>query len=1129
MLAALLLFPISSPADPGRAHAQEAAASTGVTKPVTEDELAFFEKSVRPLLVEHCYECHCAAKSRPKGGLRLDTRAGWTKGGDSGPALVPGDAEASHLVRAVRYTDAELEMPPDGKLPASAIAVLEEWVRRGAPDPRTEPAPRTEAEPGAAPSSTPAKPSELWSFRPMTDPAPPAVRDEAWPRNEIDRFVLARLEAEGLAPAPEADRRTLLRRASQDLLGLPPTSAELERFEHDPAPDAWEREIERLLSSPHYGERWGRMWLDLARYADSNGLDENLALANAWRYRDWVVRAFNADLPYDQFVTLQLAGDLLPEPPEGAGTTAALRDQLTATGFLVLGPKMLAEQDKVKLELDVVDEQLDVAGQAFLGLTLGCARCHDHKFDPITQRDYTALAGIFKSTSSMANLDFVSRWRQVELAPRAEVEARTAQLAEVDSAKRHGEELYQAALAAERGHWHADLARYLLAANDAARSSLLLEAEEFSRGNLIVDRETYGSAAEPIVRSDGSGLQFVEYDLTFVAPERLRLELRYAAEESRPLRVLLDGTPMAENALAETTGGWKDDKQRWTSVALLDVRAGRNVLRFEREGAVPHLDQLLLVPAATLTDVSWLIESEWAEGLVPELVRGWVGRLERAARSGEPVFGLWSRFAALPRAEFEPEAVRLRGELRADDSFAVNPLARTLLDGLPPSSLRELALRYQTLFAVVDQAWLAQRASPAGQEQDRLDDPAQEELRLVLYGAAGPFTLARTRAEALFAEETRTALAAERARLAELEKNLRPAFELALGVRESERKVELPIHVRGSHLSLGPEPIPRGFPAALTAALPPLPIPAEASGRLELARWLTDPAHPLSARVAVNRVWQGHFGHGLVRSPSNFGLRGSPPTHPELLDWLARTFVREGWSRKALHRRILASATYRMSSVPAPEALARDPENLLLTRAPRRRLEAEAVRDSLLACAGTLERTLGGTLLETKDGDYVTNDQSGDQGRYESRRRSLYLPIVRNSLYDLFAAFDYRDPSLPIEQRSSTTAPAQALWLMNSPLVLEASRRIADELCATASEPPARVRALYERVLGRSPAEREHALALAFVERVNAPEVTSGAVDAAGAGAGTNPSAATLAWRGLVQALFLSNEFLYLD
>jgi hypothetical protein len=1083
-----------------------------------EDDLAFFERSVRPLLVERCYECHSGSKKRPKGGLRLDTRAGWTEGGDSGPALVPGDVEASRLVRAVRYADEELQMPPDGRLSAEEVRVLEEWVRRGAPDPRAEPA-------GASASAERASAGAHWAFQPMADPRPPEVRDVAWVRNAIDRFVLARLEAEGLAPAPAADRRTLLRRASYDLTGLPPTAEELVRFAADPAPDAWEREVERLLASPHYGERWGRMWLDLARYADSNGLDENLALANAWRYRDWVVRALASDLPYDRFVTLQLAGDLLPEPDD----EQELRDQLTATGFLVLGPKMLAEQDKAKLELDVVDEQLDVAAQAFLGLTMGCARCHDHKFDPLTQRDYYALAGVFHSTRTMANLAFVSRWSQRELAPRARVEERERQLAELGGARRHAEELFRAGEDELRSRWHADLARYLLAATDASRRALLVEAEEFSRGNLHVDRETYGSARSALVHTTEPGTQFVEYDLSLPAATRMRLEVRYAAESSRPVRVTLDERAVSESALGEPTGGWRLDARRWARVALLELRPGRNVLRLEREVDFPHLDQLLLVPAHALDDDGWLGASPWAQGLVPEIVRNWVAWLEEAARAPDPVLGPWVRLAALPEAELEAHAARLAAELRAErdapeaaDGIATNALVVTLLEGLPPASLRELAGRYQTLFAAVDRAWTALRATEGGAAQERLDDPAQEELRGVLRGPGGPFALAPLAVEVLLAEERHAELLAARARVAELERGLIPEFELALGVREAERIVELPIHVRGSHLNLAGEPVPRGFPAALTALVPAPPMPAGASGRLELARWLTHPEHPLTARVAVNRVWQGHFGQGLVRTPSNFGLRGAPPTHPELLDWLARAFVRDGWSLKALHRRILTSATYRMESVPAPGVLVRDPENLLLARANRRRLDAEAVRDSLLAQSGALDRTKGGTLLETKDGDYVTNDQSGDQGRYESARRSLYLPIVRNSMYDLFAAFDYRDPSLPLDQRPSTTSPAQALWLLNSPLVLDACRRVAEELAAAAPEPSARLDALYRRVLGRSPDERERGLALAFLERVGAPEPTAGAVEAAAA----DP---LRAWRGLVQTLFLSNEFLYVD
>ena len=1102
----------------------------------SEADLAFFEKEVRPVLVEHCYECHSDAKKRPKGGLRLDTRAGWVTGGDSGPALVPGNADESLLVRAVRYAEPEIEMPPDGKLPEAAIRALEEWVRRGAPDPRT----------GEATAKETLDTRPHWAFQPMQDPVPPTVADEARVASEIDRFVLAKLEGEGLTLAPEADRRTLLRRASQDLIGLPPTAEEFERFANDPAPDAWEKAVDRLLASPHYGERQARRWLDLARYADSNGLDENLAMANAWRYRDWVVAAFNADLPYDRFVTYQLAGDLLPEPAD----EQEVAHQLAATGFLVLGPKMLAEQDKLKLQMDIVDEQLDVASQAFLGLTMGCARCHDHKFDPLSQRDYTALAGIFKSTSTMANLEFVSRWRQNELAPAAKIEERRAQVAAIDETKAKLDGLVRAGMDELSADNAAEVSRYLLAATAASARALWLEAEEFSRGNLNVDRATYGSATEPVVHTHAGGLQFVEYDLAFAAPARLRLEVRRAAAESRPMRLLLDGVLVAENVLGEPTGGWNLPDQRWTSVALLDVHAGRNVLRLERDGAVPHLDQLLLVPAESLDDQSWLTADPLAAELAPEALRAWVARLERAGRGHDPLFDLWASFAALPAESFAARAEERVTELRAaaqavptppdvapSDAASLveveaapahrpaqptNALVATLLDGLAPTSLRELAGRYQTLFAAVQQAWSAQRAAEATREKPALDDPAQEELRLVLHGPSGPFALPREAAEARFPEARRVELAALRADLAAREAALLPAFARAPGVRDAKEIVSLPLQIRGSHLNLGPEPIPRGFPAVLTAVVPAAPLPAESSGRLELARWLTDPEHPLTARVMANRVWQNHFGKGLVDSPSNFGRRGAEPTHPELLDWLARTLVRDGWSVKALHRRILLSATYRQSSQPAPEVFARDPENRLLARQTRRRLEAEAVRDALLAAAGTLDLTLGGSLLDSGDGDYVTNDQSGNAGRYDAPRRTLYLPIVRNALYDFLGAFDYRDPSIPVDQRVATTTASQALWLMNSPLALDAARHVAEAASAEAAEPPARVDALYRRTLGRLPDERERTLALTFVARLAAPQPTAGAPESAP----TDPSAA---WRSLAHTLLCSNEFLHVD
>ena len=342
---------------------------------------------------------------------------------------------------------------------------------------------------------------EHWAFRAVTRPTPPTVADTAWITNDVDRFVLARLEVDGLAPAPEADRTTLLRRASYGLTGLPPTQDEVDAFLADAEPGAWERQVDRLLASPHYGERMARHWLDLARYADSNGLDENLALGNAWRYRDWVVRSFNANEPFDRFLTKQLAGDLLPESAD----RAEVEDQLTATGFLVLGPKMLAEQDKPKLVMDVVDEQLDVTARTFLGLTAGCARCHDHKFDPLPARDYYALAGIFTKPATMANLEFVSRWNQRELAPAAELAARDRHVERSNAVAQELANRESAARGEVRARFRREFARVLVAATDAASGALMLEAETYARGNLHVDHEHWGSAEVGVIHSHVGG------------------------------------------------------------------------------------------------------------------------------------------------------------------------------------------------------------------------------------------------------------------------------------------------------------------------------------------------------------------------------------------------------------------------------------------------------------------------------------------------------------------------------------------------------------------------------------------------------------------------------------------------
>lgn len=1085
-----------------------------------EAELEYFESKVRPLLAEHCYSCHSDGAKKVKGGLKLDTRAALLAGGASGAVVVPGKPDESELVLAVRYGGA-VQMPPAGKLAPEVVAVFEEWVRRGAHFPAG----------GASVES--AKPAEArpppWSFSALVRPAPPEVADELWCRNEIDAFVLARLEANGFEPAPEADRRTLLRRLSFDLTGLPPTAEELESFERDLAPDAWSKQVERLLASPHYGERWGRYWLDLARYSDSNGLDENLAMSNAYRYRDWVVRALNQDLPYDQFLSWQLAGDLLPEPADAQ----QLADQLTATGFLVLGPKMLAEQDKEKLVCDIVDEQLDVAFRTFQGLTVGCARCHDHKFDPLSQRDYTALAGIFKSTATMANLGFVSRWNERQLMRKGELEVREAHAKKLDEARKALEQLRTGAAAAASRKALGDIGACLLAASQASKLTLRLEAEDFSRGNLIRDADQYGSAEVVIARTGKDGQQFAEYDLTFERAGRARLEVRYAAKEMRPVRVLVDGTVVAPEALGAVTGSWNPDGQRWAEVATFDVRAGRNVLRIERDGALPHLDQLLLVPALDGGEPrAWpLCDEPFAASLAPELVRTWATFLETAERTDDPLFALWHRFAALEEAEFEARAAELTTELRARREVGEltkwNALTLALLDGLPPQSLRELAGRYQALFLAADRAWAELVARD--KEAKALPEPALDAFAKLVQSPQGPMRVAPEQLEALFTPEERAQLAQRKAEADELERTLPPKPDSAPAVRDADKVADLKLFRRGSHLDPVGEPVPRGAPTELTKFVAMEPIAPGASGRLELARWMVAPGQPLTARVAANRIWQGHFGRGIVASSSNFGARGDVPTHPELLDWLATELVARGWSLKALHRLVCESATYRMACETDDVTLAADVANRLLSRQNRRRLDAESLRDALLASTGQLDRTLGGTLLATNNGDYVTNDQSANGARYDLPRRSIYLPIIRNALLDLFSSFDYPDPSVTVEARPETTSPSQALYLMNSPLVVEASRKLI-ALAAQATTAEQRVDELYVAALGRHARTHEVERALRFVERASsAPAVPSSGADIGRASSVAAVATPDEAWRAFAQVLLVSNEFLYVD
>ena len=898
--------------------------------------LEFFEKDVRPLLVKHCYECHSAGDV--DGGLNLDSKAGVAKGGDSGAVVVAGAPERSLLVEAVRYQNQDLQMPPKGRMSDADISILEKWVRLGAPDSRKE------SRSGAIrPTGMSIEDGhEFWSFKPVADPAVPAVEHADWVQTPIDAFVLAKLEERKTGPAERADKRTLLRRVTFDLIGLPPTPEEIAAFLADESSDAFGKVVERLLESPQYGVRWGRHWLDVARYADSNGLDENLAFGNAWRYRDYVVDSFNDDKPFDQFLIEQLAGDLLP---------GANRETKTATGFLILGAKVLAEPDKEKLFMDTIDEQLDSVGKAFLGMTIGCVRCHDHKFDPLKQTDYYALAAIFKSTRTFGD-------------------TQTGVIK----------------------HWH----EYSFATEDELAELKKIDAE------LAKKKSTASSFKSK-------------------ATAKLRDEARAKATE------------------------------------YLMVAAS-------------------FPSSASLTEVAALAEPL---GLHPRILHHC--RLHMQYHSDDPVFAKWHELKAAGNAVSE-----------------------------------DIEKHYRPLFQNAETAFADAQKKDA--KAKTLDDETLKSARAALHDLSG-FLAVPPKPEFAFDAETLAEYyrLMEEARLAESNAPDEPSI---MGVADGTVLTSLPIHIRGSHRNFG-EPVAREFPEVMRNSTVRPVLPRNQSGRLELARWMASTQHPLTARVYVNRIWRWHFGTGIVASTENFGRLGDRPSHPELLDWLARRFMESGWSTKELHRLILSSSVYQMASFHTDEAIAEaDPENRLLWKFGLRRLEAEQIRDAILAVSGRLDTEIGGKTLPLRNRQFVFNHTSVDHTKYDSLRRSLYLPVIRNNVYSLFSQFDFPDPTMPTGSRNATVVAPQALLMMNAGLVMDSADHLATLVLSESLDNSQRVNLAYERALGRLPSESESHRSLAFISGATSRALTDAAsVDSA---------AEHSAWSMFCQSLFASNEFIYL-
>lgn len=1062
----------------------------------TAEGEAFFETKIRPLLSVNCFSCH--SEKQQRGDLKLDSREAMLKGGKSGAAIVLGKPEQSPLIAAIHY-EGSLKMPPSGKLKPDQIAALTEWIKMGAPW-------------TVAKAVTPAgkemivtqERRNFWAFRPIRKPTPPQVKNTAWVLSPIDQFILAKLEAKGLKPAPSADRRTLIRRATFDLIGLPPTPEEVDAFLNDKSPTAYAKVIDRLLASPHYGERWGRRWLDVARYADSNGLDENKAFAYAYRYRDYVVKAFNEDKPYNTFVLEQLAGDLLP-PTDNEDLR---NDRLTATGFLVLGAKVLAEQDKPKLVMDIVDEQIEVTSKAFLGLTVACARCHDHKFDPIPTKDYYALAGIFKSTKTMKNLGFVSEWNERTLTSHAIEEQRKAHQVKIDAAENVLKTAQDTGNREIMKRVRADVKKYLLAGWELAHQPgafslaeskpksnefrLIVEAEKYDRGNGNKDFEAYGKNIGVIHTTQLP--TFAEWDIMVPNAGNYQIEFRYASAETRPVEFSINGIKVLDKAAGAKTGSFQPDGQKWEVVGVFALKAGKNTLKIHSNQSIAHFDKVFVTAVQAqqgATKTAELYEKE--QGLYADVLVRWAKALSTPQNS--PYF-----FPLHLAQEQETENSGKPITIHFGQGLVVNPVVRAEFEGKTFANTQAVLEHYAQLFA----------------ESEKSNNASLNEW---LNGFTKPDGLIGVPEKPLpfYAEKDRQAVNVAEAEVKKL-KDAMPKQPVIMAVEEN--KVEdVRVHLRGSTETLG-DMVPRRF-LTVIAGDKQNPLTEKQSGRLELAQWIVDPKNPLPARVAINRIWQGHFGEALVRTPENWGLLGDRPVHSELLDWLASTFVQQGWSQKKLHRLIMLSNTYKMSTANNAKAALADPENRLMWRMDRRRLEAEPFRDAILFVSGKLDTTIGGTLLTTPNNDYVTNDQSGNGAGYNAPRRSLYLPIIRNALFDMFQAFDMGDPSMVVAKRATTTVAPQALYVMNNPFVLEQTKALAEELLRNkAATDTKRIERAYLKLFSRPPQSTEIAEGTAYLAKYAA------ALEAKEKDAEKRRK---LAWDSYCQILLASNEFIYVN
>ena len=1002
-------------------------ASKVTTCPAQSDE-DFFESNVRPLLVQHCQECH--GEKKQEGNLRLDSRDSWVRGGDRGQTIHPGQPEKSLLMQAVRYDDSDLEMPPAKQLTEQEIAVLETWIKRGASDPRTESTTTT------AMSLEEAK--SFWAFQPLKITTAPPNVDDRESQHPIDAFVLAHLQKQNLSPVPLTDRRTLIRRATFDLTGLPPTPTEIDAFVNDKSEDAFESLVERLLDSPAYGERWGRHWLDVARYADTAGDGSDYPVREAYKYRNWVIDAFNKDKPIDEFIREQIAGDILARD----GSAEEYADRVTATGFLAIGKRYGYKASPTYQYLDFADV-IDSVGRSMLGLSIGCARCHDHKYDPVSAEDYYALYGIMQST----------KWAF----PGGEEQKRPAHFPPLVPAK-EAARLDQAK-------------QETLARLDREIAGLKRERAELNPNFLAGGADLGLESQKP---GQPPGQPWVS-----AGPIAVTAEAQSPFDHIHPkgkVGVRLgSGQPtdglryVFENGLRATPG-----KQMHFTVDFRTVAAAeqKGAFRFYLGRGV--IQSLAVQCSATATEFAIHNGTKW-----------------ETIRKLTP--GTWYTL----QLTIDPAAKKYSGVVGTPDDLTVfnNKSTGPNWDGVADCFICDG-------FGFVEGAACARDIDNVGLQSVAFSAPGTGPVAPRITDTASKEQLAKIEAEIKDLTAKRQTAAAT------------IAYPLAYGVTEGS-PVNARLQQRGEPHRLGDE-VPRRNLEVLGGDLV---AKGAGSGRLDLANWITRPTNPLTARVFVNRVWQWHFGRGLVATPSDFGTRGEPPTHPELLDWLAAKFIASGWSIKSLHHLIMSSNTYQLASTDNQDNFAIDPGNQFHWRYSRRPLDAESARDAMLTVSGKLDRNVPLAHPFPPVDTWGFTIHSPFHAVYDSDHRSVYLMVQRNQRHPYLALFDAADPNQSVAKRQPTTTPTQALFWMNSPFVHEQAKDFAKRITTVTGDDRAKILWAFETAHGQIPEEADVQEALTFIYAYRKRLAKDSSKN------DPDPQA----WSALARVLLTSNQFLYVD